>query len=396
MRKAFNRENTSPAVLEVNIPEDHGATEKLYVGEDEVVVQPRRYPGDTYPPLWFYFEVRAAPSRPTSPVRVTIQDLTPGADTYEPFWKHCLWSWDGLQWERIPPVSQRYGETTLTVDAELPSGGSLWIAETYPLPLRGYLDLYRELSKPPATGLQWDRWTCGHSVQGRPIEAFRLWLEGASPERTLMLLAGQHAVEQSGKIFAETVLRGYHSGRFAGTPMADLLEHYSVVVIPLANPDGCYDGRMNSNAAGQVMDAPTDDSPEMQAALAVVDEFRPAVLVNCHGWGNEWGQPPYEDLYRWTDEDALFAYLRRHVPGCSSSASPHWLGEQFRLENEARQRWGTECLITELNWNSYLPPEGGPPVRPTRAQIESRAVEYLTAIARYLKESAGKRRNFKN
>lgn len=372
--------------LETLVPADHGATEVLFAGEDEVVVKPRRYPGDTYPPLWFYFGVRAPTDRPAGPFRVVIQELASGADTYEPFWKHCLWAREGGPWERIPAAAQRYGETTLTVEAELPPGGSLWIAETYPLPWGWYQDLYRQLAGPPAAGLRFDRWTAGYSIQGRPLEAFHIRREGTPPEHSVMFLAGQHAVEQSGKIFAETVLRGYHSGRFAGTPMARLLETHSVVVVPLANPDGCYDGRMNSNAAGEVMDAATDDSPEMRAVLSVVDEVRPVVLVNCHGWGNEWGQPPYEDIYRWSDEDALFAYLRAHVPGCSSSASPHRLGDQFRLENEARQRWGTECIITELNWNSYLPPEGGPPVRPSRVQIENRAVEYLTAIAQYLVE----------
>jgi hypothetical protein len=356
----------------------------LHIGDDEVVVRPRRYPGDTYPALWFYFGVRAAEDRPAGLRRVVIQELTPGADTYEPFWKHCLWSGDGLQWERIPDGAQRYGETTLTVEANLPPGGNLWIAETYPLPLGGYEALYRELAAPPASGLKWERWTCGRSGLGRPLEAFRIQRDGPPTTRSLLILAGQHAVEQSGKIFAETVLRGYHAGTFAGTSIATLLETHSIVVIPLANPDGCYDGRMNSNAAGEVMDTATDDSPEIRAALAVVDEVRPEAVVNCHGWGNEWGQPPYEDVYRWSDEDPLFTCLRAHVPGCSSSASPHLLGEQFRLEHEARRRYGSECIITELNWNSYLPPEGGPPVRPTRAQIERRAVEYLTAVARFL------------
>jgi hypothetical protein len=363
----------------VHVPDDHGATDVLHVDADSVVVRPRRHPGDTYPSLWFWFCVRSP--EPVPRCRIEIQHLTPGADTYEPFWKHCLWSRDGMAWARIPDTAQRFGETTLTVEAPLPAAGELWIAATYPLPLSGYDSLFATLATPPASGLRWQRWTAGRSVRGRPIEAFRIERGGGGRERPVLVIAGQHAVEQSGKIFAETILRGYHRGTFAGTPMAALLERHPVVVVPMANPDGCFDGRMNTNAAGTVMDTATDDSPEMQAALAVLDATRPVAVINCHGWGNEQGSPPYEDLYRWSDIDPLFAFLRAHLPGCNTSSSPHLLGDNFRLETEAKACYGAECIITELNWNAYVPPEGGPPCRPTRAQIEQRAVEYWAAIA---------------
>ncbi|MCS6863298.1 MAG: hypothetical protein NZT92_23570, partial [Abditibacteriales bacterium] len=83
------------------------------------------------------------------------------------------------------------------------------------------------------------------------------------------------------------------------------------------------------------------------------------------------------------DEDPLFAYLRAHVPGCSTSPFPHYLADRFRLECYARERYGTHCVITELNWNWYLPPEGGPPRQPTLEDIQARAVEYVTAIAEF-------------
>jgi len=372
-------------MLKVHVPEDHGATEVLHESETGAVVRPRRWPGDTYPSLWFTFRVDAD-ARGLSHGQLEIRELKTGAETYEPFWKHCLWSEDGRDWERIPGGAQRFGETTLTVTLSLPPGGSRWIAATYPLPLAHYDALDRKLSLPPAAGLRVTRGTYGTTTRGRPLLAYRIEREDRRPERALLIVAGQHAVEQSGKIFAEVALRGYHGGAFAGTPMAGVLERYAVVILPLANPDGCFDGRMNSNATGTVMDTADDDSPEMRAALALLEEARPVAVVNCHGWGNEWGAPPYEDLYRWSDDDPLFAYLKEHLPGCCTSAGPHYLEDRFRLENEARARFRAECVITELNWNRYVPPGGAPPVRPTRAQIEERAGEYLTAIARYLTE----------
>jgi hypothetical protein len=227
----------------------------------------------------------------------------------------------------------------------------------------------------------------GHTTEGRPLYAFHIEGEQDAAQRNLLLIAGQHAVEQSGKMFAETLLRGYHSGQFAGTPMEALLQTHNVSVVPLANPDGCNHGRMNSNAAGIVMDSAADNSVETQAVLALIDQLRPHVLINCHGWGNEIGAPPYEELYRWTDQDALFVYLRDHIPGSSSSGRPHLFRDDFRLESYARERYGTQCVITEVNYHWCVPPTGGPPRQPTRMDIDARIGEYLTAIAGFCAEA---------
>lgn len=380
--------------VKVIVPQDHGATDVLHEEERAVVVRPHDYPEDTYPALWFYFQIHNDTGHDLGWAQVRVENLPTGADSYEPFWKHCLWSRDGEAWERIPDEAQRFGETTLTVEVPLRAGESLWVAETFPLPYgegsvhraSTYLRLCAECAAPPASGLSIERLRVGESARGRPLYAFRICREERPAPQNLLVVAGQHAVEQSGKIFAETVLRGYHGGRFAGTDMETLLQSHNVVVVPLANPDGCYDGRMNTNAEGIIMDAPSDNSVETRAMLALIEETAPRALINCHGWGNRIGAPPHEDLYRWTDDDPLFAYLRAHVPGCSTSGSPHWLADNFRLESHARERFGTECVITELNWNCYLPPDGGPPRLPTRAEIEARAVEYFMAIARFCAE----------
>lgn len=368
------------------VPEDHGATDVLHEEAETLVVRPHDYPEDTYPALWFHFQAQNDTGRDLDRAQIRVENLPTGANTYEPFWKYCLWSRDGAQWERIPDSAQHFGEGTLIVETPLKAGERLWIAETFPLPYGHYLRLCEEMTAPPASGLSMPRLLLGKSARVRPLYAFRIGRETERAARSLLLLAGQHAVENSGRIFAEAILRGYHGGAFAGTAMEQLLETHDLFIAPLANPDGCYDGRMNTNAEGVIMDSPSDNSIETQAMLTLIDDIQPHVMVNCHGWGNEVGERPHEDLYRWTEEDPLFATLRTHVPGCSSSGSPHWLADHFRLENHARARFGTECVITELNWNWYLPPDGGPPRHPTRADIEARAVEYFTAIAGFCAE----------
>jgi hypothetical protein len=377
--------------LKIIVPPDHGATDALHEEEGAVIVRPHHYEEDTYVSLWFTFQVVNDTGRDLTHAEIRIESLPPGPDTYQPFWKYCLWSRDGQRWERIPQTAQRLGETTLTLDVALMAQESLWIAETFPLPYGRYLGLCEAMTAPAASGCGVQRMQVGSSAQGRPLYAFCIQREAAPADRNLLLLAGQHAVEQSGKIFAETVLRGYHSGAFAGTAMETLLQTHNVYVAPLVNPDGCYDGRMNSNAEGIIVDTASDNSVETRALLAWMEEIRPAVMVNCHGWGNEVGTLPHEDLYRWTDEDPFFAYLRAHILGCNSSGSPHLFADHFRLENQARARYGTECVITELNWNWYVPPKGGPACHPTWQDIEARAVAYFTAIARYCAETSGQR-----
>ncbi|MCS6859632.1 MAG: M14 family zinc carboxypeptidase, partial [Abditibacteriales bacterium] len=269
--------------MKVIVPDDHGATDVLLEEPSSVTVRPHRYPSDTYPPLWFYFQVRNDTGRDWPCARIVVEGLTPGQDSYEPFWKHCLWARNGRPFERIPDTAQRFGATTLIVETPLTAEATLWIAETFPLPYAHYMNLRDAMEAPPASGLSVQRCSLGESARGRPLDAFRIQRESRAAGRNLYIVAGQHAVEQSGKIFAETVLRGYHSGAFAGTPMERLLATHNVIVVPLANPDGCYDGRMNTNAEGVVMDDPADNSVETRAVLGLMDEMPPHVLINCHG-----------------------------------------------------------------------------------------------------------------
>ena len=146
---------------------------------------------------------------------------------------------------------------------------------------------------------------------------------------------------------------------------------------------------MNSNARGVVIDAATDDSRETALLLALLDRERPLAMVNCHGWGNFVGEPPHEDVYRFEDDDPLFAHLRRTVCGCNSSGSPHYFGTRFRLESHARDSHGTHCVIVEPNWNCYQPTEGAAPVLPTVEQVAERGRQYVDGVAAFCLEQGG-------
>ena len=318
--------------------------------------------------------------------------MTTGQNTYEPYWQHCVWSKDGIIWNRIPERAQKFGDGELIVETSMEAGAGVWLAIIFPLPFSWYQNLCLECSQPVVPNARWriDKRKIGDSMQSRPLYAFEIKNRDAKAKRNLLVVAGQHAVEQSGKMLAEDLLRGYHSGRFAGSRMERLLQTHNVVVVPLANPDGCYDGRMNSNAEGVVMGNATDQSVETRALLALIDELRPHVLINCHGWGNEIGIAPYEDTYRFTDHDPLFVHLKKRVPGCSSSGTPHYFEDNFRLESHAHDNYETQCAIVEINYHWFVPPNGSAPRQPTREDIRSGIEEYLTAIADFCIEDTAR------
>lgn len=371
--------------MKAHVPDDHGAVDVISESRGEVVVRPHHFEADTYPSLWFYFSVSDSEN---NTARITVENLPTGEDSYEPFWKYCLWSKDGVSWSRIPGANQTFGEASLTVTSSIPSGDPIWISEIFPLPYRHYIELYSEMEKPALSGLLVEWFDATTSLHGRPVRVFRVGKRPSQGKRSCLIISGQHAVEQPGKILVEAVLRGFHSGSITGTSLERILDSHDMYLVPLANPDGCYDGRMNSNAEGYVMDDSSDDSRETRAIADLIDDVRPHVFVNCHGWGNRQGVPPYEDVYRFADDDPLYRHLIENVPGCSTSAFPHLLSDSFRLESHARSKYGTHCAIIEPNFNFYMTKPDGTERQPSFEELQKRCMQYAYAIAQFCIDTA--------
>jgi hypothetical protein len=363
--------------LEVHVPEEHGAVDILETGPDWVEVAPHDYPEDTYPNIWYWFCVRNAGDAAVASARVTLSGLFSGPDRiYQPFWSMSLWSRDGESWERAPPGSQTVHEDRVEFVTDLAPGDSVWFAETFPLPwghCETFMNRLPQISEPR---YEFEKLHLGQSEDRRPITAARV--SAASPKPALVLIGGQHAVEESGKLFCETVLEWLISSR-ESDEVREILSRYEIFVAPEVNPDGCWDGRMNTNARGVVMDGRDDDSAEMRAQLRLVDEARPSILVNCHGWGQATGKPPHDGWYRWDDEDPFFRHVRQRVPGAATSLDS-FLTEDFRLEQHVRTEWGAHVGILEINWNFYQQADGKI-VQPTIEDLRARSIEYFRAIA---------------
>ena len=363
--------------LEVHVPADHGAVDVLGAGDDWAEVSPHDYPEDTYPNIWYWFRVRNPGPRALTPARIVLSGLFAGSDRiYVPFWGMSLWSRDGRVWDRVPPQSQDVLGDRVVFTVDLAGGESVWIAETFPLSWEHCLTFMESLPEIAKPGFEVERLHLGDSELGRPVLAARISDGRRHP--ALALIGGQHAVEESGKLFCETVVDWLLQERRSPV-VRDILSRYEVFIAPEVNPDGCYDGRMNTNAHGVVMDASADDSLEMRNQLRFVDQVQPRILVNCHGWGNTIGAPPYEGWYRWRGEDALFDHVVANVPGAATSTE-HIIDGLFRLEPYVRDKFGAHAGMLEINWNFYVRPDGVI-VQPTAEDLRARSIEYFRAIA---------------
>lgn len=121
--------------------------------------------------------------------------------------------------------------------------------------------------------------TVGQTVQGLPIYRFDL---GAGPH-TMLIVALQHAGEPAGR---EAALRLVRDLAYSTDPddLAYLATH-RIVLLPSVNADMAFSGRDNSVGANLNRDWFKLEQPETRAAMAVLRDVDPQVIVDLHESG---------------------------------------------------------------------------------------------------------------
>lgn len=378
--------------ISVLVPDDHGATDIISVEDNNVVVRPHRYPEDTYPAVWYHFRVKNL-FRFRLKVTVKVKDLPkspPGFKglMYEPFWISSLWSSDRKNWTRIPNEKQILGEDWFQIEFSLRPSEEVWIAETYPVTYQNYISFIEDMSDLETSTFKREKIKLGVTLEKRPIYALRITNPSSHPKYTMLFISGQHAVEESGKIFTRTVTE-WLSKNYNKDPAQRILDKYEIYIVPLVNPDGCYHGRMNTNAKGQ---NPLLDHHciETRSILKLIDEISPHILINAHGWGNLMGKPPHEGWYHWKI-DRLYEHMKKHMYGVNSvdwglPDDRHILKEEFKIEYYAHKNHNTQTGILEINWNSYKPSPKKKEVKPTLQNIKERSLQYFKTATSMLIE----------
>ncbi len=188
----------------------------------------------------------------------------------------------------------------------------------------------------------------GPTAAGREIVAFEIGDPSAAPADTLAILGRFHPYETAGSFAAEGSLQWLLRAAAAGR-----LEGKRASVVFIANVDGVAGGTCKRTAAGgpdMSHNARTTDDAGVATLLAWVNDLKPAVMLDYHGW-----------MYRYqdglNDTDLAFAGAFKRQVTRSADLDRAWKGSHLAdpaasdsLSAIAKEAHGTDSLIFSFGW----------------------------------------------
>ncbi len=257
-------------LVDANFP--GGNFDRCSVQDDalvSIVIRPEDAPPINESP-WYAFRLS-----PKKAVDATI-GLT-FEEGYARYWPKT--STDGQNWRPIAAQRVNIAEDGKSMTVSVPLGENpVWIAAQELVLPPFYNDWLRALSAVPNVTVQ----TLGRSVLGHPIQAAMT----PAREEAVFLFGRQHPPEVTGamamKAFVDTV--------FADTPLADRFrERYTIVVVPLINPDGVVAGHWRHNMNGVDLNRdwgpftqPETQGIALQLASMEMNGIKPALMLDFH------------------------------------------------------------------------------------------------------------------
>jgi hypothetical protein len=138
----------------------------------------------------------------------------------------------------------------------------------------------------------------GKSVQGREIVCAAVHDPGMvfGQGARLMVIARQHGNETSGTEAALALLE--HFARSNGSLERDTLRYLTIVVVPMANPDGAERGeRRNARGVDLNRDWSSQSQPETQAIARAVKAWQPHAVMDLHELPQSSAKPAYAENF---------------------------------------------------------------------------------------------------
>lgn len=215
---------------------------------------------------WFHFRCAAEPGK-----LLTFHLVNAGDSKKPDGWcgYRAVASYDRENWFRID-TTYRSGVLSFSLTPQRPV---VYFAHFAPYSLDRHAELISWCQTQEGVSVQ----QLGESVEGRPIDLVTL---GKGPFK-IWIVAGQHPGEPMGPWFVEGLLKELVTS--GDTVASSLLAKARFFIVPTANPDGSFSGRLRTNAAGVDLNRAWRN-PEHQTApeiLCVLDRMEKEGVNFC-------------------------------------------------------------------------------------------------------------------
>jgi hypothetical protein len=254
---------------------------------------------------------------------------------------------DGRTWKRIDQQRVALLDQGSTLEFILPADTtSLWVSAQELYTPADYYDWIQRLSALPYV----DSRVIGASGEGRPLQA----LYSGNDSELILLLGRQHPPEVTGAFamqwFIETL--------FADTSLArQFRDRYSVLAVPLVNPDGVAAGHWRHNARS--VDLNRDwgifSQPETAAVASYLETLsrlaiEPALVLDFHSTRNSlfYTQLPEESPWPVDFASEWLDRVRARAPEARFEHAPRSGSGQANAKNYFFSHYSIPSLTYEL------------------------------------------------
>ena len=201
-----------------------------------------------------------------------------------------MYSYNQKDWKRCQKTvwCEATGHLRWSLKAE---ADEVWFAFFAPYPLARFHELMAACDTCPESSVE----ELGSSIEGRPVHV----VIAGTGELKCWVTCRQHPGETMASWFAEGLLQRLISCHVSADPLvAQVLEKYTLYIVPNMNPDGSYHGHMRTNRVGSNLnrewadsvsngvryEAPTRErSPEVYYTLQRMDAVGCDAFIDVHG-----------------------------------------------------------------------------------------------------------------
>lgn len=290
---------------------------------------------------WFSFRVTAK-----EPGEVKIRMRFP--DSYARFWPKI--SHDGKSWTPAEATAVRRNWSKKSMTLVLTSGESATWVSAQELLTQSFYDQWLEELAAHQDILTAD---IGKSVEGRPVTLVKT----ANKREAIILLGRQHPSEVPGaiamRVFVDTLL--------ADTDLArKFRERFTLLIVPLVNPDGVANGHSRHNAGGTDLnrDWGPFTQPETQSIAGLLEavdklKMKPRLMLDFHATKYTDSLLFYTQLAKDETDPPNFATnwlssARSRLPDFAFVHDPRPTSEQPNTKGYFYTRYGIPSFTYEL------------------------------------------------